>query len=354
MLATLPAVAAAGFDVVVAAPGGGPLSDSLREVGVSCRAFDTRDEAGVRMPLPRIRAELAVLLGRERPAIVHANSLSMARISGPVAAECDVSSVGHLRDILNLSRRAVDNLNAHRRLVAVSGATRDFHVAQGLSASKCVVAYNGVDLARFYPRPRSGYLQRELGLSAASRFVVTIGQIGLRKGIDVAMAAMARVLAEVPDAHWLIVGERTSAKSESREFEEAIRAAANRPPCVGRVHWLGTRSDVDTLLNECALLLHAARQEPLGRVLLESAASGLPVVATDAGGTREIFPHDADGAILASVDDAAALAEAAVALLQDEQCRTNLAAGGRQRVEQQFDIRRAAARLIEIYDELLS
>jgi glycosyltransferase involved in cell wall biosynthesis len=197
-------------------------------------------------------------------------------------------------------------------------------------------------------------LHREWDLPDDVRLIATIGQLGLRKGTDVALAAAARVAESVPNVHWLIVGERTSSKDESREFEQRLRAVASEPPLHGRVHFVGQRGDVRQLLTECEMLVHAARQEPLGRVLLESAASGLPVVATDVGGTREIYPTEADGAVLVPVDDAAAIAEAQLALLSDEQRRRALQAGGRRRAEQCFDIRHAAARLLEIYDCVLT
>ena len=61
---------------------------------------------------------------------------------------------------------------------------------------------------------------------------------------------------------------------------------------------MGVRSDVDRMLGEATLLVHPARQEPLGRVLLEAAAAGIAVVTTTVGGTREIFPPDRNAAIL--------------------------------------------------------
>jgi glycosyltransferase involved in cell wall biosynthesis len=87
---------------------------------------------------------------------------------------------------------------------------------------------------------------------------------------------------------------------------------------------------------------------------LESAASGLPVVATDVGGTREIFPTEGDGAVLVPVDNADALASEVINLLRDDQRRCALAQAGRRRAEQQFDIREASARLIEIYQSVLT
>ena len=157
----------------------------------------------------------------------------------------------------------------------------------------------------------------------------------------------------MPDVHWLLVGERTSAKEESLEFEQRLRAAANEPPLAGRVHFLGSRHDVADLLPERALLVHAARQEPLGRVLLEAAACGLAVVATDVGGTREIFPSETDSALLVPKDDPIAIAAAVQTLLSDSGRRLALGAAGRRRMEAAFDVRLAATRLIDLYRTVL-
>ena len=64
----------------------------------------------------------------------------------------------------------------------------------------------------------------------------------------------------------------------------------------------------------------------MGRVLLESAACGLAIIATDVGGTREIFPADSQAAILVPPDDPDAIAKAVLQLLGDEQRRTALGA----------------------------
>src|SRR4051812_8396101 len=84
MLSTLPTVAAAGFDVLVAAPAIGPLAQSLRSANVEHLSWESHDAAGVRFPLTTIRSSLAAVLQFARPDLIHANSLSVARISGPV------------------------------------------------------------------------------------------------------------------------------------------------------------------------------------------------------------------------------------------------------------------------------
>lgn len=350
MLATLPGLRAAGFEPVVLCPPDGPLGDRLRQCAVDTLPFIARDERGVHRGQRALRDELHRLLVSHRQALLHANSLAMARLSGPVAAALHLPSIGHLRDILRLPRQAIDDLNAHRRLLAVSAATRAAHCAQGLDAARTQVLHNGVDLEVFCPHRPTGYLHRELGLSADALLAAAIGQIGLRKGLDLLMAAMELLRPGHPHLHLLIVGERSSQKEESLAFERELRAAAAR---LGHVHFLGWRDDVPTLLNELALLIHGARQEPLGRVLLEGAAAGVPIVATEVGGTREIFPTEAQAAILIPADDPVVLAAAVERVLTDSGLAERLRTSARRRAEQAFDHRAATAALLRHYRTVL-
>jgi glycosyltransferase involved in cell wall biosynthesis len=353
MLATLPAVTAAGFEVHVAAPAGGPLAATLRQLGVSHVAWQCRDPAGSRRRLEAIRLELADLCHRLKPALIHANSLSTGRIAGPVTMDLRLASIGHLRDIVKLSSQAVSDLNLHRRLVAVSHAAREFHVAQGVDSQRCVVIHNGIDLNQWRPREPTGYLHRTLQLPPSARLIAIVGQLGIRKGTDLALVAAGRVAGHVPDAHWLIVGERTSSKPESQVFEAHLHAFASTANLAGRVHFLGVRDDIDLLMSECHLLVHAARQEPLGRVLLEAAACGLAIVATDVGGTREIFPAGSNCAAIVPSNDSLVLADAVISLLRDEPRRRMLGVAARQRIEQAFDIGHSAIQLVNVYQEAL-
>jgi glycosyltransferase involved in cell wall biosynthesis len=348
MLATLDGVRAGGFAPVVMGPPDGLLAAELVARSVELIPFQCHASDGTRIAQNLLREDLAGTLRRRRPALLHANSLAMGRLSGPVAADCGLPSIAHLRDIIRLSAQAVADLNRHRRLLAVSAATREFHVSHGLDAEKTHVLYNGVDLKQFCPQPPTCYLHRELGLPADAQLIGTIGQIGLRKGQDVLLDAASLIAERAPVAHFLIIGERNSDKGESRRFESDLRNAA----CgllTGRVHFLGRRNDITLLLNELTLLVHSARQEPLGRVLLEAAASGVAVVATDVGGTREIFPPDSDAARLVPPDDAEAMAAAMLEVLANRPLRDRLGAGARQNAERRFNLRTAVRNLLSQY-----
>jgi len=133
------------------------------------------------------------------------------------------------------------------------------------------------------------------------------------------------------------------------------------------VHFLGLRDDVDRVLNELAFLVHPARQEPLGRVLLEAAASGLAVIATDVGGTSEIFglglrspmemsaqsPQPVPAALLVPPSDCNGMAEAIRQLAHSAELRIRLGEQARRRCENSFDVRQSAARLAALYQEVL-
>lgn len=371
LLATLAGLRARGIEPVAIAPACGALAEALRGAGVEVtpsgpeendvviRSAGERSFAERKMTLRPFgerkatsiddrRQRLRRLLERLKPDLLHANSLSMGRLSGPVAAAMRLPSLSHLRDIVRLSAAAIGDLNQHERLLAVSRATRDFHVVQGIDSHRIHVCHNGIDLVEFQPRSPTGWLHRQLGLGRAAVIVMTIGQVVMRKGHDTLVRAAARLLQTSPDVHWVLAGERHSQKTEAIEYERQLHQAIAAASMTERFHLLGRCERVPDLLAEATLLAHPARQEPLGRVLLEAAAAGVACVATDVGGTREIFPS-ADMARLVPPDDDAALAAAMDDLLASPSDRARLAAAARRRAEEAFGARQAADALAEHY-----
>ncbi len=351
-LAVAPFLRANGVDISAFAPALGPLSKALDEQQVVRLPSALDNQAVARLPQQQLRSALASALRAYRPELVHANSLSMSRLLGPVTDELGMPSIGHLRDIVGLSGQAVADINRHQRLLAVSDATRRFHAEQGLDRGKTYVLYNGLDMTQWRPRPANGYLHRELRLPSSAVLITSIGQIGMRKGLDLTMDALEGIMPASEDVHWIVVGTRNSRKEEAIRYADQLRQRSAQPPFAGRVHWLGRRADVAAVLRESTILVHAARQEPLGRVLLEAAATGTAVVATDVGGTQEIFgdANICEAAKLVPADDPGRLAQAVTALLSDV-CllRHQLGAAARRRAERLFDAKRAAEGLLMHY-----
>lgn len=355
-LANGPVIRGAGFHPLVLAPEKGAFAAALAAEGIEHVAWSVRDAAGRRRDLSALRVEFCRLLTRLRPSLVHANSLSMTRLAGPVTCEMRIPGLGHLRDIVRVSAAGIRDVNRADRLLAVSDATRRFHTAQGIDADRVHVLYNGVDLQAFRPRP-SGVVAEDPRLAEPPLMVATIGQIGLRKGTDVFVELAGCVLAQRRDVHFLVIGERTSGKEEAVRLEAKLREQAALPPRRGHVHFLGTCTRVAELLSRVDLVVHAARQEPLGRVLIESAAAGKAIVATDVGGTPEIFPPDSQAAVLVppcEVDKVSAspLLRATLRLLADRTQREMLGQAARRRAEAQFDARDAGQKLAQHYEAL--
>lgn len=349
LLAGLGVVRSLGCQPLALGPAQGPLADELRRLDVEHLPFSVYGSDGVRLPRPTLRDHLRQILARRRPALLHANSLSMGRLSGPVVAEAGLPSIAHVRDIVGLSAAAAADLNRHTRLLAVSRATRDFHTSQGLRDDLCHVCYNGVDLETFRPRPATGWLHRQLRLPPGTSIALSIGQLVMRKGHDVLVRAAARLRDSLPHLHWVIVGARFSQKAEAVQYEAGLHAEIAAAGLSDQFHFLGTVANVPELVSEATLLVHPARQEPLGRVLLEAAAAGVACVATDVGGTREIFGDAPPAALLTPPDDERALAEAVAAMVSAPAERARLAQAARCRAEELFDARRAAFALAEHY-----
>ena len=337
MLRQLRLLPKAEFSPRAVAPPAGPFAAELDRLGIPHIPWPG-DFAG--LTLAAKRGCLEKILLAHPTDLVHANSVSMGRLSGPVLQALGIPGVSHLRDIIRLNRAAIDDLNQHKRLFAVSQATREFHVRQGIDPAKCVTLYNGVDLQKFRPKTPVKYLHHELGIPVQTRFLGCIGQIGMRKGQDVLLDAVTPIL-EPLDLHLVLVGERFSGKDEAVQFEKSLRRHAS-----SRVHFLGIRDDIPDLLPELALLVHPARQEPLGRVLLESLACGVPAIATDVGGTSEILPCRSQ---LVSPDEPEKLRQALGTALENDAWRHKIAVESRKTAELKFSDTGAVEQLMRQY-----
>ena len=354
LLAVLPHLVQMGVEPVVAAPSPSAVAQQLQTLGIQTIAWDPQVVKGHLDSVAERRKLIQQLIETVNPRLVHANSLSMGRLSGPVVSQMGVVSVGHLRDMMNLSRQAVADLNCHHRLLAVSDATREWYCERGVDNQRLQVVYNGIDLEEFAPRTAGSTLHQELGLPAATPILGGVGQIGMRKGWDVVIKAMQQIRQQFPEVHLTIVGERHSQKQEAIDYHRQLIQLANESELKGHVHFLGRRDDIACLLNQWVLLVHPARQEPLGRVLLEAAASGCPVVATEVGGTREIFPGPSNGGLLVSVESSQELANAVCRLLSAPELLSSLGAGGRERAIGCFGVSKSAAELLQHYRAVTS
>jgi len=334
------------------APTDGPLADQLRQLNIPLVPFVVRSDAGVKRDAAELAAELQAIVATLQPDILHANSLSMSRLVGQCHEQINpVCCTGHIRDIMKISAKAISDLNRLHGIAVVSKATKDFHETQGLRADLGQVIYNGVDAEHF--RRRSQETARKIllpQLPKAAQVLLNVGQICLRKGqLDLAQAVV-QLTQDRDDIYLVLVGKRHSEKAESVAYEQAI---ADEFTAVGRTNHLlrtGYSDNVEQWMNAADLLVHAARQEPLGRVLLEAAACELPIVATNVGGTSEILQHEQSGILLPPGNVNALAIGLNVALDEPSRCRS-YAANAVNRIKEMFSVPQACNALKEFWQD---
>jgi glycosyltransferase involved in cell wall biosynthesis len=337
LLAMLEAMGQTEFEFVAAAPASGILKRRLEQCGIQVLPLTLTDVHGQKRSIEQINAHLLELVTRVSPDLAHSNSLSMGRMIGRIASQLPIPCTSHLRDMIRLSRTAVSDLNQNAGLIAVSNATKQFNVEQGILADKLQVIYNGVDTELFRPAPAAGILKQELSLNDSAVLCANIGQICLRKGQTLLAQAAVSLAEEFPEANYLFIGQRHSQKRESAAYENAIRLIFREAGIEDRLFCLGFREDVPVILNEVDLLVHTAHQEPLGRVLLEAASCGQAIVATEVGGTAEILT-DQVSALLVRPDDLEALTAAIRRVLMDRELRIRLGQQARKLAIEKFSL----------------
>lgn len=183
--------------------------------------------------------------------------------------------------------------------ILVSSPAGAVNVQSRRARGRIVVVPPGVDLDVFHPAGPGEQPERPS--------VLFLGGLERRKGVDTLLDAFAAVARARPEVQLLLAG--------SGSLEPELRARAAREQLAERVELLGRvgREDVPALLRSSTLLAVPSLGEPFGMSALEALASGLPVVATDAGGVAELVPDDGNRKV--PPGDAAALARALEELL---------------------------------------
>lgn len=153
--------------------------------------------------------------------------------------------------------------------------------------------------------------------------LLAMGRLHENKAHDVALQA----LTELPDA-WLWIAGVGPQEAKLKLMAEGLGVA-------GRVRFLGWRADASALYRTADLCVFPSRFEPLGNVVIQSWAHGLPVIAAASQGPKALIQDDRDGRLV-PVDDAPALAAAVRDLLADPALRAAFAKAGARRVEAEF------------------
>ena len=214
------------------------------------------------------------------------------------------------------------NLKYYRgfdELVANTEDIADWIVGQGWPAGKVRYIPNFALAAPDVPPADRAALQTP----EDAPLLLGMGRLHESKAHDVTL----RALTQIPDAYLWIAG--------AGPLEAKLKAMAQALGVAGRVRFLGWRTDPSALYRAADICVFPSRYEPLGNVVIQSWAHGLPVIAAASQGPAALIADGEDG-LLVPIDDADALAEAVNRLIADPMTCIRLVQNGAERVESQF------------------
>jgi glycosyltransferase involved in cell wall biosynthesis len=308
----------AGWDCHIAMPGPSPLDEEFRAAGATLHVVPMRriTQSGslwywVRYALgwPVAELRLAALARRIDAGVVHSNSLH-CWYGWAVARVLRRPHVWHAREIVIQSDAALrlERWLCRRfawKVVAASGA-----VAAQLAGADVVVIHDIPDTDEFAP-DNAGRFRGTVGITESVRLVGAAGRFDTWKGFGKLLDAVGTLRSLRPDAEVVVAGGPVAGK-EAYAAELAGRAGR-----LDGVHWIGMRTDMPDLLADLdVFVLPSTGPEPFSSVLAEALASGVPVVATDHGGSPEMLDGlPAGSGLLVPPGDAPALGEAAATLV---------------------------------------
>ncbi len=273
---------------------------------------------------PRTIATLARRLRADRFDAVHLHDGAAASLGVAAARLARVPAILHRRIASPLRNGLLSRWKhaPHRvaLFVAVSESAASALRESGIPADRIAVVPSGVDVARLDALPR-GAGRALLPDADEGLRLGTVGKLAPKKGLDVVLRAFARIVERRPGARLLVVGDGPE--------RGALEALARDLGVAGRTVFAGVHADAAALVADLDLFLFASEREGSPGAVREAMALRVPVVAADASGTVEVLGET--GCIVPR-GDAPALAEAALALLDDAGRRKALVTAARARV----------------------
>ena len=297
--------------------------------------FDRNTITGIRELAARVQADLIHAHGYKADIYCY---LAMRGTPTPLVSTCHT---WYDTDLVVTLYGRLDRfiLRSYTSVVAVSDEVKQRLLDAGVSSPKIQIVRNGIDLRPFNgTRVSAGDATRDL-------VVGLVGRLAWEKGVDLYLAAAAKVVAEFPRARFVVIGEGPD--------QDNLNAQIDRLGIRGHAELLGRSEDMPAAYASLDMMVSASRQEGLPMAILEGMASRLPLVATSVGEVPKLILDQQTG-LLVPPDNVDALADAILILLRDSAVRERLGGAARKLVEDEYSADRMAADYLRVYKEALA
>jgi 1,2-diacylglycerol 3-alpha-glucosyltransferase len=225
-------------------------------------------------------------------------------------------------------------------VVVPSQSIRDILVSEYGVRSMTTVVPTGIDLQPY--RNASGQAIRQKHGWENETILISVGRLAKEKNWDRLLEAFSLVIQSHADIRLVILGDGAYRKELEKRTEEL--GLAGKVDFTGKVQF----DEVPNYLKSADLFCFASQTETQGLVTVEAMAAGLPVVAVDATGTRDVVQHGEDG--LLTPDDSYTLAEAISKVLADQNLRERLKAASLKKA-QAYAIELQAEKILDVYQQ---
>jgi glycosyltransferase involved in cell wall biosynthesis len=246
--------------------------------------------------------EIRALLQQERPDTFHINS-SKAGVLGALAGRIEkvpnIVFTAHgwafnenrsfFEKLLFYKLHYLTILLAHKTICVSEKTKNDMDWLPGVS-NKCSIIHNGIDRVFFITREKA---REELNISNDFTLLGTIAELHNNKGIDVLIDAFTRLAYGYPQLRLVIIGEG----------EERFRLEQRALPFSNRIIFVGFKKDARRLLKAFDIFALPSRTEAFPYTLLEAGKAGLPAIASNVGGVKEIINHEETGLLIPSENE---------------------------------------------------
>ena len=279
--------------------------------------------------------------------LIHTNSLKADLLGGIAGRLAGCPVLWHIRDRIEpdyLPGKVVWLMRKLGRILpkyvaANSTATLATMHLDGKVPGSTIAS--GVDMTKF-ELPGGTHVSESQGAPK----IGIVGRLCPWKGQHIFLEAAAIVRRAWPSACFQIIG---AALFQEKQLEADLKTQARDLGLTDVVEFTGFRSDVNLLIQELTILVHASTTgEPFGQVIVQGMAASKPVVATNGGGVPEILLDGVTG-YLVPMSDAPAMAAAILRLLSSPQEAAEMGKRGRQRILDKFTIQSSARALEEVY-----
>ncbi|MBL6458807.1 glycosyltransferase [Belnapia sp. T6] len=226
---------------------------------------------------------------------------------------------------------------------SIAGA-RDYEKMLGIPTGTIQVIYNGLDAANIQRRggpAGRARIRAQLGLDENQLLLGGTFRLAPAKRPHLWLDVAERVAASLPQSRFVIVGDGV--------LRAELQARIDARGLAGRITLAGRQSPVEPWIAAMDTMLLASEVEGLPNVLLEAQALGVPVVATDAGGSGEAMDQGRTG-LLVPDDTPDGLAAAVLQLFVDDELRGKARAAAPAFVERVFGLQRMLQNTLQAYD----